>query len=161
MRLTVVCPTAADTLRLGEDIGAACRRGLVIALKGALGCGKTTLVQGLAVGLGVPAGYRVTSPSYTLINEYPGRIDLVHADLYRLADGAAVEDIGLEETLSGETVLAVEWPERMPPEVLTDFLEIDIVIREDAGRSVTLTSYGLEPTDLLEAISKNIRQGWH
>ena len=156
MPLTVVCPAAEDTFRLGRRIGAVCRRGLVIALKGKLGSGKTTLVQGQAAGLGVPAGYRITSPSYTLVNEYPGRIGLVHADLYRLSEAAAIEDIGLEEMFSEERISAVEWPERMPPETLADYLGIAITIRDDGGRAITLTAYGLEATDLLEAVSETI-----
>jgi len=154
MPLIIACPEASDTFRLGELLGAACRCGLVIALSGELGCGKTTFVQGLAAGLGVPAEYRITSPSYTLINEYPGRIDLAHADLYRLSDGTAVEDIGLEDLISPERVLAVEWPERMPPEALSECLRIDIRIQNGDGRVITLNGYGLEPGNLLEAISE-------
>jgi tRNA threonylcarbamoyladenosine biosynthesis protein TsaE len=154
MPLTIACPDAADTFRLGAILGAACRCGLVIALRGELGCGKTTFVQGLAAGLEVPAGYRITSPSYTLINEYPGRIDLAHADLYRLSDGTSIEDIGLEDLISPERVLAVEWPERMPPETLSDSLRIDIRIQDSGGRVITLNAYGLEPGNLLEAISE-------
>lgn len=156
MPVTIVCPDADDTFQLGRRIGAACRRPVVIALSGDLGSGKTTLVQGLAKGLGVPAGYRVTSPSYTLVNEYPGRIGLAHADLYRLAGETALEDIGLEELLSGAAVLAVEWPERLHPDALSDCLRIHLAICEDDGREITLTAYGLEPHNLLEAVSKNL-----
>ncbi len=154
MTRAIACPEAADTFRLGALLGAACRRGLVIALSGELGCGKTTLVQGLAAGLEVPAGYRITSPSYTLINEYPGRIELAHADLYRLSDGTSIEDIGLEDLISPKRVLAVEWPERMPSETLSDTLRIDIHVQHSGERVITLTAYGLEPGNLLEAISE-------
>ena len=155
MTLTIVCPGSGDTFRLGERIGAACRRPVVIALSGDLGSGKTTLVQGLAAGLNVPAGYRITSPSYTLVNEYPGRIGLAHADLYRLAGEAALEDIGLDELLGGDAVLAVEWPERLSPGDFPECLGIHLAVRDDDGREITLTAYGLEPRYLLEAVSKN------
>jgi tRNA threonylcarbamoyladenosine biosynthesis protein TsaE len=154
MPLTIACPGSQDTVTLGRRIGAACRCGVVITLNGALGSGKTTLVQGLASGLDVPEAFAVTSPSYTLINEYPGRIGLAHADLYRLAGAASIDDIGLEALFSNDTVLAIEWPERLPAGELRDHLCIRIDIRDDDSRRITMNAYGLEPTNLLEAVSE-------
>lgn len=151
--LVIVCPSAEDTRRLGMDIGAACRDGLIIALYGDLGCGKTTLVQGLAAGLDVPAGYRITSPSYTLVNEYPGRIDLAHADLYRLSGETALDDVGLEDLLDGAAVVAVEWPQRMGPRALADHLSVHFTVGDDDARQIRLTAYGLAPSNLLKAVS--------
>ena len=104
--------------------------GTVILLFGDLGAGKTTFVQGLAEGLGVPQDYYVSSPTFSLINEYPGRVPLFHVDLYRL-EAEDVEDLGLEE-LAERGVMVVEWAERLPfsfPRVIR--VEIKIISPEE------------------------------
>ena len=96
-------------------------------LHGDLGAGKTVFVRGLAAGLGVDPD-SVTSPTFVLVQQYRGQIPLVHADLYRLDGGAAVDDLGLEDLCSG-AVVAVEWAERMP-RIPTGSVSVRI---EDAG----------------------------
>ena len=93
--ITLATASAAETRRLGERCGSLLRTPLVICLIGDLGSGKTVFVQGLARGLDVSADYAVTSPSFTLINEYPGRLKLFHIDLYRLGTEADLDDLGL------------------------------------------------------------------
>ena len=88
----------------------------MIALTGDLGCGKTTFVQGLARGLGVSEREYVTSPTFTLINEYDARLALVHVDLYRLDTGLDMLDIGFDEVLERDAVVAIEWADKLPPE---------------------------------------------
>ena len=84
----------------------------MLLLKGDLGAGKTCLVTGLAKGLG--SNYEVSSPTFTLINEYKGgRLPLYHIDLYRLDQQAQIESLGLDEYFDGSGVCAVEWPERL------------------------------------------------
>jgi tRNA threonylcarbamoyladenosine biosynthesis protein TsaE len=89
-------------------------RGICLQLKGELGSGKTCFVQGLARGLGVPETYEITSPTYSLINEYAGRLPLYHVDLYRLEEQVDFESIGLDDVLAEDAVVAVEWAERLP-----------------------------------------------
>jgi len=139
-------------MALGAWIGTHCRRGVLLALVGELGSGKTTFVQGLAVGLDVPEDYRVTSPSYTLINEYPGRLPLIHADLYRLPDAASLEDIGIDEWLGTDAVIAVEWSEKLPPSMLTDYLKITIRQMPDSDRQIDFYAYGLRCGDLIDIV---------
>jgi len=105
-----------ETLAAGEQLGRRLSAGAVVLLFGDLGAGKTAFVRGLARGLDVPAG-EVTSPTFTLIQEYRGRLTLHHVDLYRL-EPAEVEDLGLDELTSGDAVVAIEWAERWadPPE---------------------------------------------
>ena len=98
-----------ETSALAERFGASLRAGDVILLYGDLGAGKTAFVRGLARGLGAPPA-EVTSPTFTLVQEYRGRLPLYHADLYRL-ESHEVDDLGLEE-LAADGVLAVEWAER-------------------------------------------------
>ena len=100
------------TRRLGARLGALLKGGEVICLTGELGTGKTCLVQGIGAGLGVAE--RITSPTFTLINEYRGgRLTLYHVDLYRIVDAKAALAFGLDDYLYGEGVCAIEWAARV------------------------------------------------
>ncbi len=109
---TFISHSPAETESLGELLGREAQRGLVFALSGDLGAGKTQLVKGIARGLGVTS--RVHSPTFTLVNEYGGgRLRLFHLDLYRLETRAEILGAGLEEYLQPEGVAVIEWAERM------------------------------------------------
>jgi tRNA threonylcarbamoyladenosine biosynthesis protein TsaE len=109
---TFISHSPEETESLGEKFGRAARHGLVIALSGELGAGKTQLVKGLARGLGVTA--RVHSPTFTLVNEYAGgRRRLFHLDLYRLESRKQILSAGLEEFLQPDGVAVIEWAERL------------------------------------------------
>ena len=114
---TFISHSPAETEALGERFGRAARRGLVIALAGDLGAGKTQFVRGVARGLGC-AG-RVHSPTFTLVNEYGGgRLKLFHLDLYRLETAAQILSAGIEEFLQPDGVAVIEWAERLANEEL-------------------------------------------
>jgi tRNA threonylcarbamoyladenosine biosynthesis protein TsaE len=98
-----------ETAALGRELGRRLEAGSVVLLEGTLGAGKTAFVRGLAEGLGCD-GDDVSSPTFTIVQEYQGRLTLEHVDLYRLA-AKEVDDLGLEDLLS-EGVMAVEWPDR-------------------------------------------------
>src|SRR5512134_1161754 len=98
-----------ETTAAGERLAAALRGGDVILLYGELGAGKTAFVRGMARGLGAPEA-DVSSPTFTIIQEYVGRVPLYHVDLYRV-EPSEVEDLGLEELVSGDAVVAIEWAE--------------------------------------------------
>ncbi len=149
---------SAATQALGTALGRCVPAATVITLTGDLGSGKTTLVQGLAQGLQVPDRFYVTSPSYTLINEYPGRHRLFHVDLYRLVDPAEIEDIGLRDILAGDGVVAVEWAERLPDRWLTSHLHIHIASVEADSRQITLDAYGQAHVILIKQIEKFIEE---
>lgn len=100
-----------DTCRVGRDLGRTLKGGEVILLFGPLGAGKTEFVRGLTAGLGLDPD-QVSSPSYALINEYPGRVSLYHVDLYRLS-AADLPDLGLEDLYGRRSVVAIEWAERL------------------------------------------------
>ena len=109
---TFISHSPAETEAFGERLGRAAERGLVVALSGELGAGKTQLVKGLARGLGIAA--RVHSPTFTLVNEYgSGRLRLFHLDLYRLETPAHIRSAGLEDFLQPEGVTVIEWAERL------------------------------------------------
>lgn len=140
-----------DTGALGERIGQALRRPAVIALTGGLGTGKTVFVQGLARGLDVPDEFPVTSPTYALIHEYPGRIPLVHADLYRLSGPADAEEIGLFELFDAGAVLAVEWADRLG-ERLPDHLAVRLETLASGARRIRLQAYGRDFELLIQTL---------
>jgi len=102
-----------DTVEAGRRLGASLRGGDVVLLYGDLGAGKTAFVRGLAAGLEIDPD-EVTSPTFTIVQEYRGpRLVLQHVDLYRLSP-VEVADLGLEDLAAGDTVIAVEWAERLP-----------------------------------------------
>src|SRR5271170_5955973 len=108
---TYISHSPAETESLGVRFGRAAARGLVIALNGDLGAGKTQFVRGLARGLGIPT--RVHSPTFTLVNEYAGgRLRLYHLDLYRLETPEQIRTAGLDDYLEPDGVSVVEWAER-------------------------------------------------
>ena len=100
-----------ETEKIGEKLGGTLLPGTVLAYKGDLGMGKTAFTRGLARGLGCTG--RVTSPTFTIVNEYEGRIPLFHFDMYRLPDSDALFDIGWDDYLARNGVCAVEWSERV------------------------------------------------
>jgi len=145
-----------ETKKLGEKIGALLQAVTVLALTGDLGSGKTSFVQGLARGLEVPNDYYITSPSYTLINEYPGRYPLFHVDLYRLEDPVDFEDIGLYDILDDNYVVAIEWADRIRRELLPDHVTIKFEISGDESREICISAHGLKTVDLLKKIKNRL-----
>jgi tRNA threonylcarbamoyladenosine biosynthesis protein TsaE len=125
-----------ETRTAGEWIGAALKEGSVVALRGKLGAGKTCLAGGIARALGVEEA--VTSPSYTIVSEYPGRLPLYHIDAYRLGGDDDFAALGGEEYLCGGGVSVVEWSEKIPGSLPEDAIFIDINIRDDGKREILL-----------------------
>ena len=110
MNEQILSESEEDTAAAGERLGRSLDAGDVVLLYGDLGAGKTAFTRGLARGLGAAAD-EVTSPTFTIIQEYPGATTLYHVDLYRLEE-AEVDDLGLEELVLGDGVVAIEWAER-------------------------------------------------
>ena len=110
MNEEAITSSEEETTAIGERLGSTLRAGDVLLLYGDLGAGKTAFTRGLARGLGASAD-EVTSPTFTLVQEYPGRLTLFHVDLYRLEE-REVDDLGLEELILGDGVVAIEWAER-------------------------------------------------
>jgi tRNA threonylcarbamoyladenosine biosynthesis protein TsaE len=141
-QITTHC--ADETRSLGKTIGAAVTAGTILALHGDLGSGKTSFVQGLARGLEVPDEYYITSPSYTLINEYPGRLPLFHIDLYRITNSVDIEDIGLYEILDDDGVVAIEWAERMGKDIPPNHVMVQFEIIDDKTRKISIIPKGVK-----------------
>jgi len=140
----IISTSVDQTRRVGQILGQCLRTGLLLAFSGDLGTGKTAFVQGIAIGLAVSEKYYITSPTYTLINEYPGRVPLFHVDLYRLEDPDDFENIGLYDILNGRNVVAVEWAEKLPVEYFTDCLDLHFSFMDGDRRSITILARGPE-----------------
>lgn len=144
----------AETRALALRLAAWLVPGDIIALNGELGSGKTEFVHGLAQGLGAPPEM-VASPSYTLAHEYPGRVLLVHLDLYRLEDLPAEMLPDLEEYLSGDAVVAAEWARRLAPLLPGDYLEVSLAILSETSRQLTFEGHGDRGRELVKKLSNN------
>lgn len=152
----IITTSPRQTRRLGRLVGQMLQPGTLIRLIGDLGSGKTCFVQGLAGGLKVPQAYDITSPTYTLINEYPGRVPFYHIDLYRIHSETDAEAIGLWDMLDPAAVVAVEWADRLPESLWpADALTIRIKARDDDSRSMTLIGGGLKMTNLIKKIGES------
>ncbi|MBU1275779.1 MAG: tRNA (adenosine(37)-N6)-threonylcarbamoyltransferase complex ATPase subunit type 1 TsaE [Proteobacteria bacterium] len=138
----------AATLALGAALGRLLEPGAVVLLMGRLGAGKTVLARGLASGLGVSADYAIVSPTFTLLNQYPGRVEFFHADLYRLAGGEAEELELLEEAAAG--VLAVEWAERAPELWPPWAIGVELIDRGEGARQALISG----PADIIGNLRK-------
>ena len=132
-----------ETEALGQRLAAALSPGAVVAYRGGLGMGKTAFTRGLAKGLGYSG--RVTSPTFTIVNEYEGgRLPLFHFDMYRLADDDALFDIGWEDYLDRGGVCAVEWSEQVADAMPADTVYVTIARRPEDDRWRTITIEGVE-----------------
>lgn len=100
-----------ETIKLGKEIGSKLKGGDIIAFVGGLGAGKTTFTRGLAIGMGL--GDEVTSPTFALVNEYRGEINLYHFDMYRIMNAESLETTGFYDYMSDDNVLAIEWSENI------------------------------------------------
>ena len=149
-RVVIPSNNVSETLRIGKRIGTFLRPGDVVALVGELGTGKTHLIKGLAAGVGVKKTAYMASPSFVLINEYPGRIPFYHLDLYRLETEEEAQDAGVEELLEGEGVTAIEWADKIPSLLPREGLWICLRAVGEQARSIEITGKGVRYDTLVK-----------
>lgn len=125
-----------ETVSLGVEIGKLLVPGDVIAFKGGLGVGKTTITHGIARGMGLNAC--VSSPTFALVNEYRGKTNLYHFDMYRIDGALDLESIGFYDYLDGDNVLCIEWSENIENELPTNSIILSIERIDDDIRKITL-----------------------
>jgi len=148
----ITTDSVESTKSLGEKLGSLINIKTIFALMGNLGSGKTSFVQGLAKGLDVPDNYYITSPSFTLINEYPGKHKLFHIDLYRIDGLNDFEDVGLYEILEENGIIAIEWADKLSRKFLSEHVAMHFEICNENLRKICITSYGLEEINLLKKL---------
>ena len=129
-----------ETIRRGRFIARSLQPGTVVALVGDLGSGKTTLVKGLALGLGIQDSRQVKSPTFVILHVYKGRIPLYHFDLYRLDNQSDLEGIGIEEFLSDSKAISViEWADRVPAVLNRADMKIEFRTDSEKTRTIRMT----------------------
>jgi tRNA threonylcarbamoyladenosine biosynthesis protein TsaE len=144
--MVVITRSAVDTERLGECLGRVLEPGDVVTLTGDLGAGKTRFAQGVASGLDVDRSLPVTSPTFTILNEYQGRCPFYHFDFYRFRPGEELRDLGFEEYFAGTGVCLVEWPERLGDDLDAESLEVVFVVRDELTREIIFSPHGTIPS---------------
>jgi len=158
--LKLISDSREQTLEMGRLIGAILERGDIVALIGELGSGKTCLTQGMAKGLGVEENVPVVSPTFTLINEYPGKIPLIHLDVYRLSGPRDLEDMGYEEYFEGGGVIVIEWAEKIRDILPAKTLFISMRYIDENTREMILEGPGEKIRKLEELLESGGSISW-
>lgn len=154
MKLEVIMQTEQETKDFAAMLATLVSPGDVITLEGDLGAGKTTFTQGLAVGLGIKRN--VTSPTFTIIKEYSGRMPLYHMDVYRLE--YSDEDIGFDEYFYGDGVTVVEWAQFIDEFLPSKRLNINIVVIDGENRSIRCESTNEYFHPLIKQLQKTVER---
>lgn len=154
MQWAVISRSAEHTRRLGIRLGKLLQGGEIVGLVGELGTGKTCFVRGLTEGLGVNRETWIRSPTFTLVNEYHGRLPIYHIDLYRIESTGELEELNLREYLYSNGVSLIEWFEYFPAGEVGDHLEIELAFRESSKRQVTFSPYGTRYEELVKALQQ-------
>jgi len=132
----IITNNESETIALGEKLGSLLTLGAVVALYGDLGAGKTAFTRGLARGLGITMA--VSSPTFTIVNEYPGKIPLFHFDMYRLESEIELFDIGWDDYLERGGICAVEWSEKVPGAFPSDTIIVKLKRLDNDVRQITV-----------------------
>jgi tRNA threonylcarbamoyladenosine biosynthesis protein TsaE len=148
--------STSETIRIGKQIGSQLHPGDVVALVGELGAGKTHFIKGLASGAGVKRSRYITSPSFTLIHEYHGKIPFYHVDLFRLKTEKEAEGLGLEEYIQGGGITAVEWADNIPAHLPEQMLRVHIYYTGENTRSIEIIGKGDRYDKLVENLKLQI-----
>ena len=142
-KITVIKSYSEDeTVSWGKILGGLLKAGDIVGLIGDLGAGKTCFVKGVADGLGIPEDQYIASPTFTLINEYRGRVTLYHFDLYRIQNEKEIVGLGYEEYLFGNGLVIIEWAEKMLRFLPEEHLLIEIERVNDKTRNFIFTGRG-------------------
>ena len=134
-----------ETISLGNCIGQNASPGDIILLTGGLGAGKTTLTQAIGLGLGIPSTTYITSPTFSIIQEYEGIIPLYHMDLYRLGDEEELTELGIDHYLFGDGLTIIEWPDRLGSYLPPNHTTIDLSIISATRRKISILTHGHHP----------------
>jgi tRNA threonylcarbamoyladenosine biosynthesis protein TsaE len=149
---SVLTRSPLRTMSWGSRLGRLLKGGEIIALIGELGAGKTCFVRGVTQGLEVGKEAWIRSPSFTLINEYHGRLAVYHIDLYRVESRAHLEGLNLREYLYSDGVSLIEWFEHLPADEVDEFLEVRLAYVDGNRRQLTFSPHGRRYEQIVEGL---------
>ena len=152
MNLTIITNSPEETKKIGKEVGKLARPGDLLAFYGELGAGKTCFIQGISQQLEVKD--YVTSPSFTIINEYQGKIPIYHFDLFRLNSAEEILELGYEEYFYGEGLTVIEWAEKIEQLLPREHLKIDIKFKDRYERIITFISQEDRFKNFLKELSR-------
>ena len=158
MNFTIITKSPGETKKLGKEVSKLVKPGDLLAFYGELGAGKTCFIQGISKGLEVKD--YVTSPSFTIINEYQGKIPIYHFDLFRLNNIEEIFELGYEEYFYGEGLTVIEWAEKIEKLLPKNHLKIDIKFKNCYERIFSFISQGDRFNKFLEELTK-IENYWN
>lgn len=150
--LSVLSRSPAQTRKWGRSLGKLFGGGEIVGLSGELGSGKSCFVRGVAEGLEVGGEAWIRSPSFTLINEYHGRLPIYHIDLYRVTGQREMEELNLRECLFSDGVSLIEWFEHLPAGEVQEYLHIGFAYAPGSKRRLTFAAYGTRYEELLKGL---------
>lgn len=145
-RIRIKSNSTRQTHKIGKALAVSIKSGSVVGLIGELGAGKTVFVKGLAKGLGLDP-LNITSPTYTIINEYPSSLPLYHFDLYRLENAEQFADIGPEDYLWGKGICAVEWADLYADQLPSDTIFVRFEVDGQTERTIQIDSVSTQKLD--------------
>lgn len=154
---SVISASPEETWRLGETLGSRLGRGDTVCLYGDLGAGKTSFSYGIALGLDVKE-QPITSPTFTFVNEYQGRVPFYHIDLYRLKGAEELENIGFEEYIESEGVAVIEWAERAEDELPEERLSVYLTYVNENSREIGFLGEGERYQKLVDALKQELKR---
>ncbi|HBA72870.1 MAG: tRNA (adenosine(37)-N6)-threonylcarbamoyltransferase complex ATPase subunit type 1 TsaE [Geobacteraceae bacterium GWC2_55_20] len=149
----IVSCSPLETERLGYRLGLILKPGSFLALRGGLGGGKTCFTRGVVSAVSPVSAHMVASPTFAIMNSYPGQVPVHHFDFYRLSGDDDIVELGFEEYFHGKGVCVVEWSERLNNLLPADHLVVEFDYLEDDRRLITITANGPVSADILEQLS--------
>ncbi len=139
MDFKIVSNSPDETIKFGRKIGSKLKGGEIIGVCGALGSGKTHLIKGIAAGAGAKDSKQVTSPTFVIVNEYAGRLDIYHIDAYRLDSIEEFEMIGFDDYCGSESVVLIEWADKIERALAgTDYIRIELFHAGQSKRKIQI-----------------------
>jgi len=157
-RVQITTGSSQETEELGACLGSLLKPGAFLALQGDLGGGKTCLTRGVVAALAPQSADHVASPTYAIMNSYPGNTPVYHFDFYRLRGDDDIAELGFEEYFHGDGVCVVEWSERLEELLPDDALTLLFEYGEDNQRRITITSSGQKSDMVLEQLSETFKK---
>jgi tRNA threonylcarbamoyladenosine biosynthesis protein TsaE len=155
-QLVLQSSSAAETENLGRLLGTLAKPGMFFALCGALGGGKTCFTRGVVAAAAPESVHLVASPTFAIMNEYPGTTPVFHFDFYRLTSADEIAELGFEDYFQGPGICIAEWAERLDNLLPADHLQITFAHGGDDRRTITLTAHGSASEMLLARIAGGI-----